>query len=77
MTEEIEEVDVLEMEQSDDVLDKRMKKLESEATRLLKTSSELLKLLSKEKAKEEEAQPENSEPGNPAELNKAEQNQPN
>jgi hypothetical protein len=73
MTEEIEEVDVLETEQSDYVLDKRMKKLESEATRLLKTSSELLKLLSKEKAKEEEAQPENSEPGKLAELNKAEQ----
>jgi hypothetical protein len=72
MTEEIEEVDGLETEQSDDVLDKRMKKLERDATRLLKTSSELLKLLSKEQAKGE-AQPESSESGKPAELNKAEQ----
>jgi arsenate reductase-like glutaredoxin family protein len=75
MTENVEEVDVLETEQSDAALEKRMKKLESEATRVLKASSELLKSLNKEPAPQEATQPESSAPANPEELNKPEQAQ--
>lgn len=73
MTEVMEEVDALESEQSEDALEKRMKKLESEAARLLKTSNELLQTFSKEPAKQEDIQQENSAQGNSEEPNKSEQ----
>lgn len=38
MTNEMEEIDALEAEQSEDALEMRMKKLESKASRLLKPS---------------------------------------
>jgi hypothetical protein len=53
MNEEIED-DILESELADDALEKRMRKLESEAARILHQSSELLKSLSKETSKQEE-----------------------
>jgi arsenate reductase-like glutaredoxin family protein len=57
MTDEIDD-DILEAELEDDALEKKMKKLESEAARLLNHSSELLKALSKESPKQEETPPE-------------------
>jgi len=54
MTEEIDD-DILEAELEDDALEKKMKKLESEAARLLNLSSGLLKELSKNSANQEEA----------------------
>jgi len=53
MTEEIDD-DILEAELEDDALEKKMKKLESEAARLLNLSSELLKELSKDSERKEE-----------------------
>ncbi|MCX5849614.1 MAG: hypothetical protein NTW65_09210 [Deltaproteobacteria bacterium] len=55
---DINEIDdeILEAELADDALEKKMRKLESEAARLLHQSNELIRELSKEKAKEEEAQ---------------------
>ena len=49
------EDDVTELELEDDALEKRMKKLEREATRLLNHSNELLQELNKARAKQEEA----------------------
>jgi len=57
MTEEIDD-EILEAELADDALEKKMRKLESEATRLLNQSSELLKELSKDSAKQEETEKE-------------------
>jgi len=54
MTDEIDD-DILEAELEDDALEKKMKKLEGEAARLLNHSTELLKALSKESPKQEEA----------------------
>lgn len=53
MTEEIDD-DILEAELEDDALEKKMRKLESEAARLLNQSTELLKELSKNSAKQED-----------------------
>jgi hypothetical protein len=60
MTDEIDD-EILETELADDALEKKMKKLESEAARLLNQSTELLTELSKNSAKQEETQPENNE----------------
>ncbi|KQC06119.1 MAG: hypothetical protein APR62_08465 [Smithella sp. SDB] len=57
MTDEIDD-DILEAELEDDALEKKMKKLESEAARLLNQSSELLKALSKDSPKQEETEKE-------------------
>ena len=61
MTEEITDDEILEAELEDDALEKRMRKLESEVSRLLDHSNELIKTLSKETAKQEETKPEESE----------------
>ncbi len=60
MTEEIDD-DILEAELEDDALEKKMKKLESEAARLLNLSSELLKELSKDSERKEETTEKNNE----------------
>lgn len=53
MTDEIED-DIQEAELEDDALEKRMKKLESEAARLLDHSNELIRAMSKGQEKQEE-----------------------
>ena len=60
MTDEIDD-DILEAELEDDALEKKMRKLESEAARLLHHSDELLKEVDKGKAKQEETKQEDSE----------------
>jgi hypothetical protein len=61
MTEEIYDDEILETELEDDALERRMRKLESEAARILRQSNELLKTLSSEPTKLEELPEENSE----------------
>ena len=53
MTDEIDD-DILEAELEDDALEKKMRKLESEAARILNQSNELLRELNKGKEKQEE-----------------------
>jgi F0F1-type ATP synthase membrane subunit b/b' len=53
MNEEIDD-EILEAELADDALEKRMRKLEAEAARILQQSSELVKSVSKEAPKQEE-----------------------
>ena len=60
MIDEIED-NFTEAETEDDALESRMKKLEKEATRLLKHSNELLQTLNKETTRQEETKQENSE----------------
>ena len=55
MTDEIDD-EILEAELADDALEKRMRKLEADATRILHQSNEVLRQMRKEKEKEEEAQ---------------------
>jgi hypothetical protein len=57
MTEEFED-DITELELEDDALEKRMRKLENEAARLLNHSNELIQALRKETAKQEETKQE-------------------
>jgi predicted nuclease with TOPRIM domain len=56
---EIED-DITEQELEDDALEKRMKKLEREASRLLNQSNELLHEFNKARSKQEEAKQEDS-----------------
>ncbi len=60
MNEEIDD-EILDSELADDALDKKMKKLESEAARLLDHSTELIKAMSQRKEKQEEEKPVDSE----------------
>ncbi|MDI6741932.1 MAG: hypothetical protein QMD11_04245 [Smithella sp.] len=53
MNEEIDD-EILEAELADDALEKRMRKLEAEAARILQQSSELVKAVSKEAPKQED-----------------------
>lgn len=55
MTEEIED-DINELELEDDALEKKMKKLEDEVSRLLSHSNELLQAVDKERAKLKEGE---------------------
>jgi predicted nuclease with TOPRIM domain len=55
MTEEIED-DINELELEDDALEKKMKKLEDEVSRLLNHSNELLQAVDKERAKLKEGE---------------------
>jgi len=57
---EIED-DITEQELEDDALDKKMRKLESDAERLLHHSNELLQELNKARSKQEETKQEDSE----------------
>lgn len=50
------EDDITELELEDDALEKRMKKLEDEASRLLNHSNQLIQELNQQRAKQEEAQ---------------------
>ena len=59
MTDEIDE-EILEAELEDDALEKKMKKLEIEAARILNQSNELLRELNKGKEKQEEVLEEGS-----------------
>jgi arsenate reductase-like glutaredoxin family protein len=59
MTDEIDD-DILEAELEDDALEKKMRKLESEAARILNQSNELLRKLNKGKEKQEEVLEEES-----------------
>jgi Fic family protein len=56
-TKEINEIDdeIPEAELADDALEKRMRKLEAEAARILQQSSEVIKAVTKEAPKQEEA----------------------
>ena len=60
MTDEIDD-EILEAELKDDALEKKMRKLESEATRILNQTNELLRELNKGKEKQEEIKQEESE----------------
>ena len=60
MSDEIED-NFTEAEAEDDALESRMKKLEKEATQLLKHSNELLQTLNKETSRQEETKQENIE----------------
>lgn len=60
MNDEIDD-EILDSELADDALDKKMKKLESEAARLLDHSTELIKAMSQRKEKQEEEKPVDSE----------------
>ncbi len=53
MNDEIDD-EILEAELGDDALEKKMKKIESEAARILKQSSELLKALTRDSSQQEE-----------------------
>jgi uncharacterized protein YoxC len=66
MTDEIKDIeaiedDISELELADDALEKKMRKLESEAARLLHHSNELLRELNKGKSIQEEVVQEESE----------------
>lgn len=61
MNEEFDNDEILEVELADDALERTMKKAESEASRILKQSSELVKVLIKDTAQQEEEQAENCE----------------
>jgi len=60
MNDEIDD-EILESELADDALEKKMRKLESEATRILNQTNELLRELNKGKEKQEEIKQEESE----------------
>jgi hypothetical protein len=60
MNDEIDD-EILESELADDALEKKMRKLESEATRILNQTNELLRELNKGKEKPEEIKQEESE----------------
>ena len=60
MSDEIDD-EILDAEITDDALEKTMKKAESEAARILNQSSELLKSLRKDTAKQEEEKKEENE----------------
>jgi len=60
MSDEIDD-EILDAELTDDALEKTMKKAESEAARILNQSSDLLKSLRKDTAKQEEEKKEESE----------------
>lgn len=53
MEEEIIDDEILEAELEDDALEKKMRKLEADAARILHQSTELLREMNKGKAKEE------------------------
>ncbi len=53
MNDEIDD-EILEAEMGDDALENKMKKVESEAARILKQSSELLKVLTRDSSQQEE-----------------------
>ena len=57
MNEEIDD-EILEAELKDDALEKRMRKLEADAARILHQSNEVLREMNKGKEKQEEAVPE-------------------
>jgi hypothetical protein len=57
MTDEIDD-EILEAELKDDALEKKMRKLEADAARILYQSNELLREMNKGKEKQEEAVPE-------------------
>ena len=67
MNEEIDD-EILESELEDDALDKKMRKLESEAARILHQSNELLQELNKARAKKEEANQEAGEEKDVSEI---------
>ncbi|MGA2526209.1 MAG: hypothetical protein ABSF79_06285 [Smithellaceae bacterium] len=56
MNEEIDNDEILEAELADDALERTMKKAENEAARILKQSSELVKVLIKDTSQQEEEQ---------------------
>lgn len=58
MEDEILDDEILESELADDALEKRMRKLESEANRILHQSDELLREMNKGKEKQEDVKPE-------------------
>jgi arsenate reductase-like glutaredoxin family protein len=60
MSDEIDD-EILDAEMTDDALEKTMKKAESEAARILNQSSDLLKSLRKDTAKQEEEKKEEGE----------------
>ena len=55
MTEEIIDDEILEAELADDALEKKMRKLEADAARILHQSNEVLREMRKGKANQEEA----------------------
>ena len=56
MADELDNDEILEAELADDALEKTMKKAENEAARILKQSSELVKVLIKDTSQQEEEQ---------------------
>ena len=56
MADEVDDDEILEAELADDALEKTMKKAENEAARILKQSSELVKVLIKDTSQQEEEQ---------------------
>jgi len=56
MNEAIDNDEILEAELADDALERTMKKAENEASRILKQSSELVKVLIKDTSPQEEEQ---------------------
>ncbi|OGP66845.1 MAG: hypothetical protein A2031_06890 [Deltaproteobacteria bacterium RBG_19FT_COMBO_43_11] len=56
MNEEFDNDEILEAELADDALERTMKKAENEASRILKQSSELVKVLIKDTLPQEEEQ---------------------
>jgi len=56
MNEEIDNDEILEAELADDALERTMKKAENDAARILKQSSELVKVLIKDTSPQEEEQ---------------------
>lgn len=56
MEEEIIDDEILEAELEDDALEKKMRKLEADATRILHQSTELLREMNKGKEKQEDLQ---------------------
>jgi len=70
MTEENIDDEILEAELADDALEKRMKKLEAEAARVLHQSTELLQEMNKAREKQQPEQQEGPLPGE-SEANKS------
>jgi hypothetical protein len=60
MADELDDDVILEAELADDALERTMKKAENEASRILKQSSELVKVLIKDTSPQEEEQIEES-----------------
>ena len=56
MADELDNDEILEAELADDALERTMKKAENEASRILKQSSELVKVLIKDTSPQEEEQ---------------------